>query len=145
MSFSLNKQILEGNLGRDPEVFGDEGSIAVLSVATSESWRNKADGEWNTMTTWHRVVLRGSDVEYAQKNLATGDRVYVEGVTRHRKWKGEDGLERSVTEVHANILRLHTKAQRAPARQQVPPQRSPDQEQSQYDDDAVDDPTNIRF
>lgn len=162
MSFSLNKQFLEGNLGRNPEVFDCEGKqIAILSIATSESWRDKTTGEWRTLTTWHRVVLRDSDIEYAVKNLTTGDRVYVEGVTRHRKWTGKDGVSRTVTEVHAHVLRLHTKAQprsgdqpsaRAPApalRPHEEPQLSEDQAASdpqQGDYGLMDeDPTNLRF
>ena len=130
MSFSLNKQILEGRLGRNPEVFGSEGSrVGVLSVATSEHWRAKEGGNWETLTTWHRVVLRNNDIDYAVQNLATGDCVYVEGVTRHRKWTGDDNVTRAVTEVHAHLLRLHTKAQ--PRNEASEPEGGPTQRPAQ--------------
>ena len=166
MSFSLNKQLIEGNLGRNPEVLGSEGKqIDILNIATSEHWRDKGTGDWKELTTWHRVVLRDSDIEYAVNNLATGDRVYVEGVTRHRKWVDKEGVQRTVTEVHAHVLRLHTKAQprsgdepsapaRAPAqrpaeRPRAEPQRSEDPaapDSQQGDNGFMDeDPTNFRF
>ncbi len=120
MSFSLNKQLIVGNLGRDPEII-DKGDFrcGVLNVATTESWKDKTTGEWKNLTTWHRVILRGTDVDYAEKNLHKGDSVYVEGVTRHRTWKTGEGQERVTTEVNAQELRLHARA--APRSADAPP------------------------
>ena len=111
MNFSLNKQMIVGNLGRDPEIIqrGDF-RIGVLNVATTESWKDKATDEWRNLVTWHRVILRNGDIDYAEKNLRKGDSVYVEGVTRHRAWKDGDEQERITTEINAQELRLHARA-----------------------------------
>lgn len=102
MAGSINKVILIGNLGRDPEVrFSQDGTkIVNFSVATSERWKDKQTGEPREKTEWHRVVLfndRLADV--AEKYLKKGSKVYIEGALQTRKWTGNDGHERYSTEV----------------------------------------------
>ena len=102
MAGSINKVILIGNLGRDPEVrFSQDGTkIVNFSVATSERWKDKQTGEPREKTEWHRVVLfneRLADV--AEKYLKKGSKVYIEGALQTRKWTGNDGNERYSTEV----------------------------------------------
>ena len=108
MAGSVNKVILIGNLGRDPEVRrNNEGSIIVtLSLATSESWNDKSTGERRERTEWHRVVIfndRLADV--AEKYLKKGSKLYLEGQLQTRKWTGNDGQERYTTEVVLNRCR----------------------------------------
>ena len=102
MAGSVNKVILVGNLGKDPEVrrmtSGDP--VVNLSVATSESWRDKASGERKEKTEWHRVVIFTKNLaEVAEKYLRKGAKVYVEGQLQTRKWTDKDGAEKYSTEV----------------------------------------------
>jgi single-strand DNA-binding protein len=102
MAGSVNKVILVGNLGRDPEVrqTQDGKPVVNLSVATSENWRDRASGERRERTEWHRVVIfndRLADV--AQKYLRKGSKVYLEGQLQTRKWSDQSGQERYTTEV----------------------------------------------
>jgi single-strand DNA-binding protein len=102
MAGSVNKVILIGNLGRDPEVrrMQDGNPVVNLSVATSESWRDKASGERKEQTEWHRVVIFNERLaEVAEKYLRKGSKVYVEGQLRTRKWTDQGGQERYSTEV----------------------------------------------
>ena len=101
MAGSVNKVILVGNLGRDPEVRHSQNGdkIVNLNVATSESWKGK-DGERKEKTEWHRVVIfdeRLADV--AEKYLAKGSKVYLEGQLQTRKWTAQDGTEKYTTEI----------------------------------------------
>lgn len=102
MAGSVNKVILVGNLGRDPEVrFAQSGSkIVNMSVATSESWKDKQTGERKEKTEWHRIVIfneRLADV--AEKYLKKGSKVYLEGALQTRKWTDKEGAEKYTTEV----------------------------------------------
>jgi single-strand DNA-binding protein len=102
MAGSVNKVILVGNLGKDPEVrrmqSGDP--IVNLSLATSETWRDKASGERKEKTEWHRVVIFNKNLaEVAEKYLRKGSKVYVEGSLQTRKWTDKDGQEKYSTEV----------------------------------------------
>jgi single-strand DNA-binding protein len=102
MAGSVNKVILVGNLGKDPEVrrttSGDP--VVNLSVATSESWRDKASGERKEKTEWHRVVIFNKNLaDVAEKYLRKGSKVYVEGQLQTRKWTDKDGAEKYSTEV----------------------------------------------
>ena len=102
MAGSINKVILVGNLGKDPEVrrttSGDP--VVNLSIATSESWRDKASGERKEKTEWHRVVIFNKNLaDVAEKYLRKGSKVYVEGQLQTRKWTDKDGAERYSTEV----------------------------------------------
>jgi single-strand DNA-binding protein len=102
MAGSVNKVILVGNLGKDPEVrrmqSGDP--VVNLSLATSETWRDKASGERKEKTEWHRVVIFNKNLaEVAEKYLRKGSKVYVEGSLQTRKWTDKDGQEKYSTEV----------------------------------------------
>jgi single-strand DNA-binding protein len=102
MAGSVNKVILIGNLGRDPEVrhTNDGRPIVNLSVATSESWRDRSSGERREKTEWHRVVIFDEKVcEVAQKYLTKGSTVYLEGNLQTRKWTDQQGVEKYTTEV----------------------------------------------
>ncbi len=102
MAGSVNKVILVGNLGRDPEVrnMPSGGMIVQMSVATSENWRDKASGERKERTEWHRVVIFNDKLgEIAQKYLRKGSKVYLEGQLTTRKWTDKDNQERYTTEV----------------------------------------------
>jgi single-strand DNA-binding protein len=102
MAGSVNKVILIGNLGRDPELRStqDGTRIANLAVATSESWRDRASGERKERTEWHRVVIFNERLaEIAEKYLKKGAKVYVEGALQTRKWTDQGGQERYSTEI----------------------------------------------
>ena len=101
MAGSVNKVILIGNLGKDPEVrsMQNGGKVANLSLATSESWRDKASGERKEKTEWHRVVIFGNLAEIAEKYLKKGSKVYVSGSLQTRKWTDQSGAEKYSTEV----------------------------------------------
>ena len=102
MAGSVNKVILIGNLGKDPEVrrMTSGEPIVNLSIATSENWRDKASGERKEKTEWHRVVIFNKNLaEVAEKYLKKGSKVYVEGQLQTRKWTDKDGAEKYSTEV----------------------------------------------
>jgi len=102
MAGSVNKVILVGNLGRDPEIRSTQDGlrIANLSVATSESWRDKASGERKEKTEWHRVAIFNERlVDVVEKYLKKGAKVYIEGALQTRKWTDNSGQERYTTEV----------------------------------------------
>jgi single-strand DNA-binding protein len=102
MAGSVNKVILIGNLGKDPEIrrTQDGRPIANLSVATSESWRDKATGERKEKTEWHRVVIFNEGLcKIAEQYLKKGAKVYLEGALQTRKWTDKDGVEKYSTEV----------------------------------------------
>ena len=102
MSGSVNKVILVGNLGRDPEVrsFQNGGRVANLSVATSRRWRDGQTGEQRANTEWHRISIYDDKlVEIAEKYLRKGEKVYLEGELQTRKWTDQSGQERYTTEV----------------------------------------------
>ena len=100
-SRGVNKCIILGNLGNDPELkYTQSGSaIANLTVATSESWNDKATGEKKEITEWHRVVLFGKLAEIAGEYLRKGSQVYIEGQLRTRKWTDQSGQEKYTTEI----------------------------------------------
>lgn len=102
MAGSVNKVILIGNLGKDPEVrtFQNGGSVCHFSLATSENWRDRATGERREKTEWHNVsILSEGLVKVAQQFLKKGSKVYVEGQLETRKWQDKDGRDRYTTEV----------------------------------------------
>ncbi|MGS3297690.1 single-stranded DNA-binding protein [Enterobacter hormaechei] len=104
-SKGVNKVILVGNLWQDPEVryLPSGGAVCSLTLATSESWRDKATGEQKEQTEWHRVVLFGKLAEVAGEYLRKGTQVYIEGQLRTRKWTDQAGVERYTTEVVVNV------------------------------------------
>ena len=102
MAGSVNKVILVGNLGRDPEVrfTQDNKKIVNLNLATSDSWKDKNTGEKRERTEWHRVVIFSDGLaNIAEKYLRKGSKVYIEGQLQTRKWQGQDGQEKYTTEV----------------------------------------------
>ena len=109
---SVNKVILLGNLGADPEVryMTNGDAVANIRLATTESLKDKNTGEKKEITEWHRVVVRGPSADYAERNLRKGDSVYIEGVIRTRKWQDQGGNDKSSTEIHANEVKTHAKA-----------------------------------
>jgi single-strand DNA-binding protein len=105
---SVNKVILVGNLGRDPEtrVFPDGGSICNVTIATSRQWKDKTSGERQEETEWHRVVFRDRLAEIAGEYLRKGRPVYVEGRLKTRKYTDKDGVEKFTTEIVATDMQL---------------------------------------
>ncbi len=104
-SRGVNKVILIGNLGQDPEVryLPQGGAVTNITLATSESWRDKQSGEMKEKTEWHRVVVFGKLAEIAGEYLRKGSQVYIEGQLQTRKWQDQQGQERYSTEVVVNI------------------------------------------
>ncbi|MBH04980.1 MAG: single-stranded DNA-binding protein [Phycisphaeraceae bacterium] len=100
-SRGVNKVILVGNLGNDPEIryMPNGGAVANITVATSETWRDKATGEQREKTEWHRVALYGKLAEVAGEYLRKGSQVYIEGKLETRKWQDQSGQDRYTTEV----------------------------------------------
>lgn len=102
MAGSVNKVIIVGNLGRDPEVRNTQAGMKVvnLAVATSESWNDKTSGERKELTEWHRVVIMNDRLgDVAEKYLRKGSKVYLEGKLQTRKWTDQSGQERYTTEI----------------------------------------------
>ncbi|MEA3410768.1 MAG: single-stranded DNA-binding protein [Pseudomonadota bacterium] len=108
MARGINKVILIGNLGADPEVrYSPSGSaVANLRLATTDNWRDKQSGEQQERTEWHRVVLFGKLGEIAGEYLRKGAKVFIEGRLQTRKWQGQDGQDRYTTEIVANDMQM---------------------------------------
>ena len=104
MSGTLNKVMLIGHLGDDVKIkhFDNGGCLARFPLATNESYTNKTTNEKVTNTDWHNIVLRNKAAEICEKYLSKGDKVYVEGKIRTRKWQGEDGVDKYTTEVNVD-------------------------------------------
>jgi single-strand DNA-binding protein len=146
MSGSVNKVILVGNLGRDPEIRSpqDGKRIATLSVATSETWKDRASSERKERTEWHRVVIFNERLaEVAEKYLKKGAKLYIEGALQTRKWIDNAGVEKYSTEVVLQNFRgeltmldgAHSNGSDAPARGRTPPQAAPPMRTDFPDDD----------
>jgi single-strand DNA-binding protein len=108
MARGINKVILIGNLGKDPEVryMPSGGAVANITVATSESWKDKKTGEQQDKTEWHRVVMFNRLGEIAGEYLKKGSKVYIEGKLQTRKWQGQDGQDRYTTEIVASEMQM---------------------------------------
>ncbi len=108
MARGINKVILVGNLGKDPEAkFMPNGNaVTNITVATSESWKDKQTGQQQERTEWHRVVFFNRLAEIASEYLKKGSKVYVEGSLRTRKWQGQDGQDRYTTEIVASEMQM---------------------------------------
>jgi len=108
MARGVNKVILVGNLGADPETRYTASGAAItnINIATSESWKDKQTGENQERTEWHRVVFFNRLAEIAGEYLRKGSQVYVEGSLRTRKWQGQDGQDRYTTEVVASEMQM---------------------------------------
>lgn len=108
MARGVNKAILVGNLGRDPEIRYSPGgaAVATVSIATTDSWKDKQTGEQQERTEWHRVVFFGRLAEIVGEYLKKGSQVYVEGRIQTRKWQDKEGNDRYTTEVVANEMQM---------------------------------------
>ena len=104
----INKVILVGNLGNEPEhrVLPSGGGVTNISIATSESWKDKNTGQMQDRTEWHRVVFFNRLAEIAAEYLRKGSKVYVEGSLRTRKWQDQSGQDRYTTEIVANEMQM---------------------------------------
>jgi len=107
MARGINKVILIGNLGKDPETrsFPSGGSVTNVTVATSENWKDK-DGNQQERTEWHNVVFHNRLAEIVAQYLRKGSKVYVEGSLRTRKWQDKEGKDRYTTEIHATEMQM---------------------------------------
>ncbi|MEH0080990.1 single-stranded DNA-binding protein [Vibrio alginolyticus] len=146
-SRGINKVILVGNLGSDPEIryLPNGGAVANITIATSETWRDKATGENREKTEWHRVVLFGKLAEVAGEFLRKGSQVYIEGQLQTRKWKDQQGQDRYSTEVVVqgfNAVMQMLGNNRAGGQQQ---QGGWDQSQQQYGEPPMDFDDEIPF
>lgn len=108
MARGINKVILIGNIGQDPEVkyMPSGGAVTNISVATSETWKDKNTGQPQERTEWHRVVLFNRLGEIAGEYLRKGSKVYIEGSLRTRKWQAQDGTDRYTTEIVASEMQM---------------------------------------
>jgi single-strand DNA-binding protein len=128
----VNKVILIGNLGADPEVkyLSNGTTVANFRIATSENRVNRASGEKTTMTEWHRIVAFGRLAEICGEYLNKGKQVYIEGRLRTRTWEDKEGNKRSSTEIVANQMQMLGAAGGAPA---APPAPTPEAEKESFD------------
>ncbi len=108
MARGVNKVILVGNLGQKPEIRYTQTNTAVatLSIATSESWKDKDSGEQREKTEWHRVVFFGKLAEIAEQYLDKGSQLYIEGKLQTRKWQDKDGNDKYTTEILGNEMNM---------------------------------------
>ena len=108
MARGVNKVILIGNLGNDPETkfLPSGGAVTNVSLATSESWKDKQSGQMQERTEWHRVVFFNKLAEIAGEYLKKGSKVYIEGSLRTRKWQGQDGQDRYTTEIVVSEMQM---------------------------------------
>jgi len=148
---AVNKIIILGNLGRDPETrtFPNGDLVTNITVATTEKWKDKTTNEMKEATEWHRIQFNGRLAEIAEQYLHKGDPVYVEGSLRTRKYTDKDGIEKYVTDIRAISMQLlgarpqggqqQAPRQAAPQRQAPQPARQQPQPQAPHADDDVDD------
>src|SRR5690606_29957490 len=108
MARGVNKIILVGNLGKDPETryMPSGGAVTNATLATSESWKDKQTGQQQERTEWHRVVFFNKLAEIAGEYLKKGSKVYIEGSLRTRKWQAQDGSDRYTTEIVASVMQM---------------------------------------
>jgi len=108
MARGINKVIIIGNLGADPEVryMPSGGAVTNVTIATSENWKDKQTGEQQERTEWHRVVFFNRLAEIAGEYLRKGSKIYIEGSLRTRKWQDQSGVERYTTEIVANEMQM---------------------------------------
>ena len=149
---SVNKVIIVGNLGKDPETrYAPSGdAVTNIVVATTETWKEKASGEKREATEWHRVVFFGKLAEIAGQYLKKGSQVYLEGKLKTRKWQDKDGQDRFTTEINADEMKMlgskgdgqQQEGQRPQQTQQRPPantQRKPQGQAGGFSDTDDDD------
>lgn len=149
-SRGVNKVILVGSLGQDPETryMPSGGAVTNISIATSESWKNKETGQPEERTEWHKVVFFNRLAEIAGEYLKKGSKVYVEGSLRTRKWQDNNGVDKYTTEIVASEMQMldsrgdNGSKQQEPAQQQAPQPQGSSQGQApaapaveEFDDD----------
>lgn len=162
MARGINKVILVGNLGGDPEVryMPNGNAVTNVTLATSDSWKDKQSGQMQERTEWHRVVFFNRLAEIAGEYLRKGSKVYVEGALRTRKWQGQDGQDRYTTEIVASEMQMldgrggaggdaggysqggdmgYGQPQQAPRRQPQQPPQQPQQQAPQAPAQGFDD------
>jgi len=134
----LNKIIIIGNLGKDPELrqLPSGGNVANLTVATSESWKDKATGEKKEQTEWHRVNFFGPVADICGKWLKKGGKVYIEGSIHTRKWKDNDGQDRYSTEIKGRDMKMLGDVPKQQAASNSPVTPASSQQAQQFDDDV---------
>ncbi len=143
-SRGINKVILVGNLGNDPEIrhMPNGGAVATLTIATSETWRDKATNEQREKTEWHRVVIFGKLADVAGQYLHKGSQVYIEGQLQTRKWQDQNGQERFTTEVvvqgYNGVMQMlgGARSDNSPQGRQ-PPQQPYNEPPMDFDDDDL--------
>ena len=128
MAGGVNKAIIVGNLGDDPKtsVLPQGGAVTNLSVATSESWKDKQTGEIKERTEWHKVVMFNRLAEVAGEHLSKGSKVYVEGKIQTRKWKDQSGQDRYTTEIVGSQMQMLDSKESKPQAQPQPQQSNGD-------------------
>ena len=148
----VNKVILLGNLGKDPEIkyMANGNAVANITLATSETWNDKSSGEKKEKTEWHRVVFFGKLAEIVGQYVKKGSKIYIEGKLQTRKWQGQDGKDNYTTEVVVDgmggtMQMLDSRGggeggfapaqQSAPAQQKAPQQAAPAMVDDGFDDD----------
>lgn len=149
MSRGVNKVILIGNLGQDPDIryTSSGGAVASITLATSDTWRDKQSGEQKERTEWHRVIVFGKLAEVAGKYLKKGSQAYFEGRLQTRKWQDKNGQERYTTEV---VIDMHGSMQMLGGKQGneswgSPVQPTAQPHQSHYNEPSIDFDDDIPF
>ena len=124
---SVNKVIIVGNLGKDPEMrsFPSGDQVANVTIATTDKWKDKQTGEAKEATEWHRVVFNGRLAEIVGQYLRKGSQVYVEGSLRTRKWTDQSGVEKYTTEIRADQMQMLGGRQEGGDRQEAAPRQAP--------------------
>ena len=138
-SRGVNKVILIGNLGQDPETknFDGGGSVTNITIATSESWKDKTSGEQQERTEWHRVVFFNRLAEIVAEYLKKGSKVYIEGSLRTRKWQDQGGADRYTTEIVASEMQMLDSRGAASAGEQPKPQSQEPHQGQHYRGEAA--------
>lgn len=139
MSKGVNKVILIGNLGDDPEnrVLPSGGGVTNITLATSESWKDKQTGQVNERTEWHRIVFFNRLAEIAAEYLRKGSKVYIEGSLRTRKWQDKDGNDRYTTEIVASQMQMLDSRESTQPSNTFEPQPMPETGNQGVDDDDI--------
>ena len=138
----VNKVILIGNLGKDPETryMPNGDAVANIAVATSESWKDKNSGEQKEQTEWHRVVFFRRLAEIVSQYLRKGSKIYIEGSLTTRKWQGKDGADRYTTEIRASTMQmLDTKGRQGDDAPRAQPPSQAAQPSKPVDESAAED------
>ena len=132
----INKVIIVGNLGNDPDVrtMPNGEAVANITVATSESWNDKNTGERREVTEWHRIVFYRRQAEVAGEYLRKGSKVYVEGRLKTRKWQDQNGQDRYTTEIQGDVLQMLDSRQQDKSSNSSKPKK-PEESADNFDDD----------